>query len=124
MRLPEGTRSLTALSSRFEPPVLGTQRQIVSTLANVGVEWISLENRTFGAIRNDAFVLEVELPVGPIDHLVLTLHGEEAVSAASTVLDVLDAAAVDLETDLVIDVGAPSSRRMAQRALDELCAPS
>jgi hypothetical protein len=122
MRLPEGTRSLTALSSRFEPLVLGTSSQIVSKLTVLGVEWISVEYRTLGVVRNDLFVLEIELPVGPVDHLVLTLHGEDAVDAARGVLDVLDASAVDLDTDLVVDLGAPQSRRQAKQSLDFACA--
>ena len=122
MRLPEGTRSLTALSSRFEPQVLGTSAQIVHRLSTLGVEWISVEHRTLGVVRNDLFVLEIELPVGPVDHVVLTLHGEHAVDAARGVLDVLDASAVDLDTDLVVDLGAPASRRQAKQSLDFACA--
>jgi hypothetical protein len=38
------------------------------------------------------------------------------------VLDVLDASAVDLDNDLVVDLGAPASRRQAQQGLDFACA--
>lgn len=121
MRLPEGTRSLTALSSRYEPEVMGTQRHVVGLLTTLGVEWVPGQHRVNGVLRTDAYVLEIELPVGPVDHIVLTLHGEEAVDAARSVLELLDASAVDLETDLVIDVAGPASRRHAQRILDSSC---
>lgn len=121
MRLPEGTASLTALPSRFEPQVLGTQRKVVEILGNLGVEWVSLENRPLGVLRSEGYVLEIELPVGPVDHVVLSLHGAAAVDAARAILETLDATAVDLDTDLVVDVSAPGSRRHAQRTLDVAC---
>lgn len=121
MRLPEGTASLTALPSRFEPQVLGTQRKVVETLANLGVEWVSLENRPLGVMRSEGYVLEIELPVGPVDHLVLCLHGEDALDAVRSILETLDATAVDLDTDRVVDVSAPDSRRWAKRTLDAAC---
>lgn len=121
MRLPEGTTSLVALPSGFEPEVMGTRSRIVEVLTNLGVEWVSLDGRPLGVMRSDAFVLELELPVGPVDHVVLCLHGEGALDAARTVLDTLDATAVDLDTDRVIDVSAPDSRRHAKRTLDAAC---
>lgn len=121
MRLPVGTRSLAELPPGFEPQTMGSRSQIVSKITLLGAEWISVENRTLGVIRDELHVVELELPAGPIDHLTLTLHGEDAVDAARAVLDVLDAAAVDLDTDAVVDLGAPASRRQARQTFDLAC---
>lgn len=93
----------------------------MSKLTVMGVEWISVEDRPLGVVRRDDFVLEIELPLGSIDHVVLTLHGSAAADAARTVVEVLDASAIDLDTDLVVDLDAPASRRQAQLSLDVAC---
>lgn len=121
MRLPEGTRSLAQLPTGFEPLSLGSRGRLVSTLTALGAEWIVVEHRTLGVIREDHFVLEIELPSGPLDHVTLTLHGEDAIDAARAVVDALDACAVDLDTDVVVDLGAPASRRQARRSLELAC---
>lgn len=121
MRLPDGTQSLTDLSSRFEPEILGSRREIKQLLEKIGVEWVGFDPRAVGLLRSPAFVLEIELPVGPLDHVVLALHGEQAAEAAAKVVEVLGASAIDMETDQVVEADAPSSRRQAALALDLAC---
>ncbi|HEY1956400.1 MAG TPA: hypothetical protein VGH28_12330 [Polyangiaceae bacterium] len=127
LRLPDALGSLAELPSGWAPPPLGAP-QLVAERIGAAASKASIELDCDGerliVLRCEDFVIEAELGgVTSVDRVVLRVLGSDAALPliGSLALE-LGAAAIDCETDTVLDADAivPDTLRQWQTRIDDL----
>ncbi|HSQ62928.1 MAG TPA: hypothetical protein VLM85_06920 [Polyangiaceae bacterium] len=126
VKLPDSLGSLGDLPEDYQPPVLGEPEAvsecIVRAVAHADVRHDVAQNVV--ALRADDFVIEAELGgVLSVDRVVLSVFGSDAAwPLIGDVARALGAAAIDCETDAVLDPSSvvPDTLREWQARVDDL----
>jgi hypothetical protein len=128
MKLPDALGSLAALPADYVPPPLGPAERVADQIAAVarGALLTVDQGERLVVMRSDELVIEAELggvaPEG-IDRVLLHVLGsDEALPLVGALAQALEAAAIDCETDTVLDADAivPDTLRQWQIRIDDL----
>lgn len=107
LRLPLSARSLGDLPRDYVPPPFGSRERVRGDLERVarGLEWVVA---TFGVLREEDYVIEVDLgPDDPVGRVLLHVVGSNAsLGVVSNMAGVLGGTAVDCETERAVDFAA------------------
>jgi hypothetical protein len=127
LKLPDALGSLSALPADYVPPALGEPEHVAQriTEAASGKDLdVDSDGARLVVMRNDDFVIEAELGgTAAIDRVLLRVLGSEAaLPLVGELARKLETAAVDCETDAVLDIDAiaPDSLRQWQNRIDDL----
>lgn len=108
LRLPLSTTALSELPISYTPPPFGARDGVIRDLNGAcararqrPIEWVS---PSFGVLRTDDFVIEIDLgPAERVDRLLLHVQGAtQALDVLDAMASALGAKAVDLETERVV----------------------
>jgi voltage-gated potassium channel Kch len=125
VRLPGSLRALGELPPEWAPPALGDPTDVAGRIASVSHEVrLDGDGERLVVLRCDDFVIEAELGgVAAIDRVLLRVLGSDAaLPLVGALARALDTAAVDCETDAVLDTDAivPDTLRQWQIRIEEL----
>ncbi len=127
VRLPTGEATLTALPEDYLPLPIGAPAYVARCIADAAVRaCVKLESdgARLVVMRSDDFVIEAELGgVADVDRVLLHVLGSDAaLPLIGSLARALDVAAIDCETDKVLDSDAivPDTLRQWQTRIDEL----
>jgi hypothetical protein len=127
LKLPHALGSLAALPGDYVPPPLGAAErvaQLIADAARVANVTLDGDGERLIALRSDDFVIEAELGGTLIvDRILLRVLGSDAaLPLIGAIANALEAAAIDCETDTVLDADAivPDTLRQWQLRIDDL----
>ena len=127
VRLPEGTRKVSALPEGYWPPAFEPATEILARLRGIpGIELVSDED-AWAVVRAEDFVVEIDFSTPT--RVMLQVEGSDAsLDVIRSITRALDAVAIDTTTGEALDwAGDPSSGLRSSRArtemLDSLEAP-
>jgi len=127
LKLPDALGSLADLPADYVPATLGEAEHVAKriTEAASGKDLdVDSDGARLVVMRNEDFVIEAELGgTGQVDRVLLRVLGSEAaLPLVGELARTLEAAAIDCETDAVLDIDAiePDSLRLWQNRIDDL----
>jgi hypothetical protein len=127
LKLPDALGSLAALPADYVPPPLGQAERVAQVIANAArIANVTLDGdgERLIALRSDDFVIEAELGgTLVVDRVLLRVLGSDAaLPLVGAIANALEAAAIDCETDTVLDADAivPDTLRQWQIRIDDL----
>ncbi len=126
LKLPDALGSLAALPPGYVPPSLGDAEHVAerigAAVSHAPIE-LDAEGRVL-VMRSEDFVIEAELGgIAEIDRVLLHVLGSEAaLPVIGWIANALEVAAIDCETDTVLDADGivPDTFRQWQLRIDQL----
>ncbi len=127
LKLPDALGSLASLPGDYVPPPLGSAERVAQSIADAArIANVTLDGdgERLIALRSDDFVIEAELGGAlVVDRVLLRVLGSDAaLPLVGAIANALEAAAIDCETDTVLDADAivPDTLRQWQIRIDDL----
>lgn len=127
LKLPDALGSLAALPADYVPPSLGSSErvaQVIAHAARVANVTLDGDGERLIVLRTEEFVIEAELGGNlAVDRVLLRVLGSEAaLPVIGAIALSLEAAAIDCETDTVLDADAivPDTLRQWQIRIEDL----
>jgi len=128
VKLPDALGSLRDLPADFVPQSLGAPEYVAERIADAAgranITLDATENDRLLIMRNDEFVIEAELGgMIAVDRVLLNVLGSDAaLPLVGALARALDTAAIDCETDSVLDADSivPDTLRQWQIRIDGL----
>jgi hypothetical protein len=118
VRLPQGTRRVSALPEGFWPPAFEPAVEIQARLR--GIPGIELVDEAWAVVRADDWVVEIDFSTPT--RVMLQIEGSDAsLDVVRSITRALDAVAIDTTTGEALDwTGDPSSGLRLSRARTEM----